>query len=131
MLLISASCGRKGDPFLPQESTNARVDNLSGVWQGGYIELNGSVVGSSDPDSTITGARVYYAVYPVAESPCDGCPIDYQGFHTFGSEAVQQSRFFCKIPGAVKGNIYFFEVQLAGAKGGLGPLSNEAKVVVE
>jgi len=130
-LLISASCGKKGDPFLPQESTNARVDNLKGEWQGGYIELRGSVADSSGPDSTITGARVHYAVYPLDEAPCDGCPIEYQGFHTFGSEAVREGRFFCKIPGAVRDNVYFFEVQLAGAKGGLGPPSNQAKVVVE
>jgi hypothetical protein len=44
---------------------------------------------------------------------------------------VREGQFFCKIPGAVKGNIYYFEVQLAGAKGGLGPPSNRAKVVVE
>ena len=131
MLLIPASCGRKGDPFLPQQSTNVRVVDLKGAWQGGYIELKGGVVDSSGPDSTIGGSRVYYAVYPADDAPCDGCPIEYQGFHTYGPEAVQEGRFFCRIPGAVKGNVYYFEVRLAGAKGGLGPPSNQAKVVVE
>lgn len=131
MLLIPASCGKKGDPFLPQKSTNARVVDLNGAWQEGYIELKGSVQAPSGPDSTVTGSRVYYAVYPVAEAPCDGCPIEYQGFHTYGPEVVREGRFLCKIPGAVKGNIYYFEVQLVGAKGGLGPASNRAKVVAE
>jgi predicted small lipoprotein YifL len=131
MLMIPASCGKKGDLFLPQKSTNARVVDLKGAWQEGYIELKGSVQAPSGPDSAVTGSRVYYAVYPVAEPPCDGCPIEYQGFHTYGPEVVREGRFFCKIPGAVKGNIYYFEVQLAGAKGGLGPASNRAKVVVD
>ena len=131
MLLIPLSCGVKGKPFLSQKSTNARVVDLKGTWQGGYIELKGGVADSSGPDSAITGSRVHYAVYLVAEPPCDGCPIEYQGFHTYGPEAVQEGQFFCKIPGAVKGNIYYFEVQLAGAKGGLGPPSNRAKVVVD
>ncbi len=131
MLLSSPSCGKKGDPFLPQTSTNIRVVDLKGEWQEGYIELKGGVQDSSGPDSTVTGSQVRYAIYPVAEPPCDGCPIDYQGFYTYGPEVVQQGQFFCKIPGAVRGNIYYFEVQLAGAKGGLGPPSNRAKVVVE
>jgi len=128
LLLSPASCGRKGDPFLPQTSTNARVVDLKGVWQGGYIELKGGI---ADPDSRVNGSRVHYAIYPVAEPPCDGCPIEFQGFHTYGSESVQEGRFFCKIPGAVKGNVYYFEVQLAGEKGVLGPHSNRVKVVVE
>ena len=131
MLLISPSCGRKGAPFLPQKSTNARVVDLKGTWQGGYIELKGVIVDSADPDSEVTGSRVHYAIYPVAEPPCDGCPIEFQGFHTYGTEVVREGRFFCKIPGALRGNIYYFEVRLEGEKGVLGPPSNRAKVVVE
>jgi predicted small lipoprotein YifL len=131
MVLIPSSCGRKGAPFLPQESTNARVINLRGAWQEGYIDLKGSILGASDAESTLTGARVNYAIYPVDEAPCDGCPIDYKGFHTFGPEAVQQGQFFCRIPEVVKGNIYYFEVELAGPKGGLGPASDQVKVVVQ
>lgn len=131
MLLISPSCGRKGEPFLPQKSTNARVVDLKGAWQGGYIELKGVIVDSADPDSEVTGSRVHYAIYPVAEPPCDGCPIEFQGFHTYGREVVREGRFFCKIPGALRGNIYYFEVQLEEEKGVLGPSSNRAKVVVE
>ena len=67
----------------------------------------------------------------MAELPCDGCPIEFQGFHVYGTEAVQEGRFFCKIPGALKGNIYYFEVQLEEEEGVLGPSSNRAKVVVE
>ena len=131
MLLIPASCGVKTKPSLPQKSTNARVVDLKGAWQGGYVELKGSVSGSSVPDPEVTGARVHYAVYPVADPPCDGCPIEFQGFHTYGTEVIREDRFFCKIPGALKGNLYYFEVQLTGNKGSLGPPSNRVKVVVE
>jgi hypothetical protein len=131
MLLIPSSCGRKGAPFLPQEGTNARVVDLRGAWQEGYIDLRGNIRGASDAESTVTGARVNYAIYPVDEAPCDGCPIDFTGVHTFGPEAVQEGRFFCRIPGVVKGNIYYFEVQLAGPKGGLGPVSDQVKVAVQ
>ena len=131
MLLITPSCGKKGDPFLPQISITARVVDLKGAWQEGYIELKGRVQFNSEPDSTVTGSRVHYAVYPVAEPPCDGCPIKYQGVHAYGPEVIQEGRFFCKIPGAVKGSLYYFEVQLTGAKSALGPPSNRAKVVVE
>jgi hypothetical protein len=131
MLLISPSCGRKANPFLPHKSTNARVVDLKGAWQDGYVELKGVIVDSADPELEVTGSRVHYAIYPAAEPPCDGCPIEFQGFHTYGTESVREGRFFCKIPGAVKGNIYYFEVQLAGEKDVLGPLSNRAKVVVE
>jgi hypothetical protein len=130
-LLILPSCGRKADPFLPQESTNAKVADLSGAWQEGYIELKGNIRDVSETESTVTGAHVNYGIYPVDEPPCDGCPIEFRGFHTFGSEAVDKGQFSCRIPGAVRGNIYYFEVQLVGAKGGLGPASNVIKVVVE
>ena len=131
ILLIPASCGRKGDPSLPQKSTSARVVDLKGAWQGGYIELKGGIADPAETDSTVSGARVHYAIYPVSDPPCDGCPIEFQGYHTYGSEVVREGRFFCKIPGAVKANIYYFEVQLAGENGVLGPPSNRVKVVVE
>jgi len=131
ILLIPASCGRKGDPYLPQKSTSARVVDLKGAWQGGYIELKGGIADPAETDSTVSGARVHYAIYPVSDPPCDGCPIEFQGYHTYGSEVVREGRFFCKIPGAVKANIYYFEVQLAGEKGVLGPPSNRVKVVIE
>jgi hypothetical protein len=130
-LLILPSCGRKTAPFLSQKSTTAKVVGLKGAWQGGYIELKGEVAGREPPDPSITGSRVHYAIYPLAEPPCDGCPIEFQGFHTYGPEVVREGQFFSKIAGAVKGNIYYFEVQLAGEKGILGPPSNRAKVVVE
>ena len=119
------------NPSLPQKSTSARVVDLKGAWQGVYVELKGSVSDSSGLGPAVTGARVHYAVYPVTDPPCDGCPIEFQGFHTYGTEVIREDRFLCKIPGALRGNIYYFEVQLAGEKGVLGPSSNRAKVVVE
>ena len=131
LFLITPSCGKKGDPFLPQKTTSARVLDLKGAWKDGYIELTGGVQDPSGQELTVTGSRIQYAVYPVAEAPCDGCPIEYQGFYTYGPEVVREGRFLCRIPGALKGNLYYFEVQLLGAKGVLGPPSDRAKVVVE
>ena len=132
MALIGPSCGKKGDPFLARKSTSLRVVDLKAAWQGDYIELKGGV--SDSPGTAgraVTGSRIHYAIYPAAEPPCDGCPIAFQGFHTYGPEVVQENRFLCKIPGALRGNIYYFEVQLAGEKGVLGPPSNQARVLVE
>lgn len=131
LLLITSSCGKKGAPFLPQKTINARVVDLKGTWQAGYIELTGNVQDPSGQELAVTGSWIQYAVYPVAEPPCDGCPIEPQGFYTYGTESVREGRFFCRIPGALKGNLYYFEVQLLGAKGDLGPPSDRAKVVVE
>jgi hypothetical protein len=131
LLLAPTSCGRKAKPFLSQKSTNATVLDLKGAWQAGYVELRGTVSDSLSSGSALTGARVHYAVYPANDPPCDGCPIEFEGFHTYGSEVIQEGRFYCKIPGALKGNVYYFEVRLLGEKGSLGPLSNRAKVVVE
>jgi hypothetical protein len=131
MLLIPASCGKKAKPFLPQKSTNARVTDLKGDWKGGYVELSGAFSASSDADSEVTGGRVHYAVYPESDPPCDGCPIEFQGFYTYGAEVIREGRFLCRIPGALRGNIYYFEVQLTGEKGSLGPPSNRARVLVE
>jgi len=130
--LIAPSCGKKGDPFLARKSTNIKVVDLKGAWQGDYIELMGGVSDSAGTaDTAVTGSRVHYAIYPAAEPPCDGCPIAFQGFHTYGPEVVREERFLCKIPGALRGNIYYFEVQLAGEKGVLGPASNRVRVRVE
>jgi hypothetical protein len=107
------------------------VVDLKGAWQGGYIELRGSVSDSSGSSPEVSGARVRYAVYPGSDPPCDGCPIEFEGFYTYGTEVIQSGRFECRIPGALKGNIYYYEVELAGEKGSLGPPSNRVKVVVE
>jgi len=105
LVLLIPSCGRKTKPFLPQKTTNARVVDLKGAWQAGYIELKGRVSDSSGPGSSATGARVLYAVYSANDPPCDGCPIEFEGFHPFGTEVIGKGGFFCKIPGALKGNI--------------------------
>ncbi|MGE5840719.1 MAG: hypothetical protein ACM335_00460 [Deltaproteobacteria bacterium] len=110
---------------------SARVVELKGAWQGGYVELMGDILDSSGAESAVTGARVHYAVYPVDDPPCDGCPVEFEGFHTYGTEVVKEDRFFCRIPAALRGNIYYFEVQLMGDKRSLGPPSNRAKVAID
>jgi hypothetical protein len=105
MLLIPASCGKKGDPFLPQKSTNIRVVDLKGAWQEGYIELKGGIPASSGPGSPVTGSRVYYAIYPVDEAR-DGCPID-QGFHASGRSGSGRS-VLLQNPGCREGQYLLF-----------------------
>ena len=79
----------------------------------------------------VEGARVYYAQYPLENPPCEGCPIEYQGHHSFGAEVVTEDGFRCRVPVKVQGQVYFFRVNLIGPSEAMGPSSDMVKVVVE
>ena len=134
ILLASASCGKKAPPFLPKKEFSAKVVNLRGERVNGYIFLKGDVNGLEGPKEAmeqVRGCRVYYAQYPLKDPPCDGCPIEYHGHHTFGPEVITEEGFFCRVPGKIKGQIYFFKVDLIGPDETVGPPSERVKVVVE
>jgi hypothetical protein len=73
---------------------------------------------------------MYYAVYPLDQPPCEGCPIEYQGFHPFGREALKGDVFSLKVPEIRRGNIYFFEARIVGLDGSPGPPSNRVRIEV-
>jgi predicted small lipoprotein YifL len=134
ILLGIAACGKKGPPFLPQKDVPVRVSDLEGEWADGNIVLKGKISGVKDAKEAkeqVKGCRVYYGQYPLDDPPCDGCPIKYQGYQTFGSEVISEEGFRCKLPVKDRGQIYFIEVHLIGSKGRLGPPSNRIKVVVK
>lgn len=121
------SCGKKGDPFLSAETPVSRVTGLEGVWSGEDVLLTGRI---EDPSQLREGegCRVYYALYPLDQPPCEGCPIEYEGFRSFGREAVTGDVFSFKVPAVRRGSIYFFEARVIGADGSPGPASNRVRV---
>jgi hypothetical protein len=122
------SCGKKAAPFLPVKGANPRVTGLQGEWKGDYVLLTGQIQDSSGAGGSIEGCRVYYAIYPQDQPPCEGCPIEYKGFQIFGKEVMTPTGFACKMPGIERENIYYFEVRVMGPKGSLGPPSNRVRV---
>jgi hypothetical protein len=131
VLLLVPSCGKKAPPFLPQKSFDATVSSLNAEGREGYILLKGSVSGAPGADANLTGCRVYFAQYSPDDSPCEGCPIEYQGYHPFGPEVAKGGKFFCKIDGVTPGRVYFFRVNLVGPKDVLGPPSDDVRVEVK
>jgi hypothetical protein len=127
--LVFASCGKKGDPFLPTKEPANEVTGFEGTWNGEDVLLTGRV---KEPSKVREGdgCRVYYAVYPLDAPPCEGCPIEYRGYESFGREAVTGDVFSFKVPGIRRGNIYFFEVRVVGPDGSPGPPSNRVRVEV-
>ena len=127
--LVFASCGKKGDPFVPSKEPPNKVTGFEGTWNGEDVLLTGRV---EEPAKVREGegCRVYYAVYPWDDPPCEGCPIEYRGYQSFGREALTGDVFSFKMPGIRRGNIYFFEARVMGPDGSLGPPSNRVKVEV-
>ena len=130
-LVIVASCGKKGAPFVSQKEFHLSVTNLQGEMVKGYVHLTGDLPGydnSKEAGASIMGCRVYYAEYPKDKPPCADCPIEYQGYHGFGPEVITEAGFSCNVPGKTKGRIYFFKVYLMGPEGAMGPPSNSVQV---
>ena len=103
------------------------MTDLEGERQKEVIVLSGKISGPKE----VEGARVYYAQYPLEKSPCEGCPIEYQGYQAFGAEVVTEEGFLCRIPVKGQGQAYFFRVNLIGPSEAIGPPSDTVKVVVE
>jgi len=127
LCLALISCGKKGDPFLPATQGDGRVTGLKGEWNGEYVLLTGR---TREAMREGAGIRAYYAAYPLDQPPCEGCPIEYQGYESFGREVMGKSGFSCRITEIQTGNIYFFEVRIIGPGGSLGPPSNRVGVEV-
>lgn len=131
LLFALLACGKKGAPFLPQKTFGAKVADLSVDQKESSVLLSGNVVFADDRSSGVTGSRVYFAQYPSESPPCDGCPIEYQGYRAFGPDVVQDERFFCRIPDIRRNQVYFFRATLMGPGGVEGPSSDPIQVTVE
>jgi hypothetical protein len=130
LLLMVPSCGKKAPPFLAQKNFDGKVSSLNAEVREGYIFLKGNVLNAQGGAGNLAGCRVYFAQYSPDDAPCDGCPIEYQGYHSFGPEVVKDGKFFCKIDEITPGQVYFFRVSLVGPKEVLGPPSNDVRVEV-
>jgi predicted small lipoprotein YifL len=131
LLLSLPSCGKKGDPFLPQKSFDAKVADLRADQKESSVLLSGNVLLPENATDKVTGSRVYFAQYSSESPPCEGCPIEYQGYWSFGSDVIQDKRFFCRIPDIRPNQVYFFKAALVGSEGVQGPFSDLVRVTGE
>ncbi len=134
LFLTVSSCGKKGPPFVPRKEFSVKIVDLKGEWVKGDLFLKGDIHRPMEPEKAVgpvKGCRVYYARYTLEDSPCAGCPIEYQGYYELGPEVITAEGFFCKVPGEIKRQISFFKVHLTGPEGVVGPPSNRVRVVME
>jgi hypothetical protein len=124
---VMISCGKKGDPFLPAPEDPGRITGLKAEWTGESVLLTGRIEGEIREGG---GIRAYYASYPLDQPPCEGCPIEYQGFESFGREATAGRGFSCLMRPIRPGALYFFEVRVMGPGQRQGPPSNRLRLEV-
>ena len=133
LFTILIGCGKKGSPFLVKEDFTSKVSQLEVAWENGMVLLKGRITDSGGRDDVpmeIEGCRVYYGQYSLQDPPCPTCPIRFHAYHGFGTEVIQKKSFLCRVPGKMKGQIYYFRVHLIGPKGAIGPPSERVKLVV-
>jgi hypothetical protein len=116
--LALISCGKKGDPFLPVVAEEGRVSILKGESNGENVDLTGRIQGAMREGSTL---RAYYAAYPLDQPPCEGCPIEYQGFESFDRDSVSGDGFTCRITGIQPGTFTFSRPGSSVPRAGRGP----------
>jgi len=134
ILFAPIACGKKGPPFLPENDLSLQVAQLSVDWKDGGFRLKGAIVGFENEleDSTnIKGCRVFYACYPVDDPPCEDCPIEYRVLKEIEGQVISEGRFLCDVLEKKANGIHFFRVCLLGQKGGTGPYSDRAKLVID
>jgi len=131
LLVAAAGCGKKGPPFLPGKSFDVQVSALKAQWDGSYFLLSGRISDTEKAKETVSGCRVYFGRYPLENPPCETCPVEFHGYHGFGPEVIQEDGFFCRVPGKMKGEVYFFKVNLISTEGTLGPASNQVRIQVK
>jgi hypothetical protein len=135
-MLGLSSCGKKAAPALPGKELPFRIEELSATREDGFAVLKGRLVRPSEKKSEvseteITGWLIYHAQYPMANGPCEGCPLDFNHVYEMDGGVGEDGRFSAHVAleSPVEG-IHFFQVQLTGRGWAAGPLSNRAKLVI-
>lgn len=132
--LTITACGVKAPPSLPRQEFPLKVEDLQSEWRNRNLYLSGFISGLKESEGVldlIKGCRLFYAGYSFKAQPCDGCPIDYHGFHDFGHEVISLNGLALEVPKKLIGEVSFFKVHLKGPKGTLGSASNIVKVETE
>ena len=91
IFFTTLACGKKTSPFLPMQDFSAKVVALKSEQREDGLFLTGVIQEREDPGrigGLVKGCRLLYGLYPVAEPPCAGCPIEYHGFYEFQRSSI-------------------------------------------
>jgi len=130
LMAFPLACGKKAPPFLPEKQMAARVDQLTGVYADGEVQLTGRIVNSSEGPEP-TGCRVYQGWYPLDDPPCEGCPIQLAVLSGTQKIVISENRLVCAIPQANREGIGFFQVRLTDESGAEGPPSERIRLKIK
>lgn len=133
-VFASLACGKKGDPILSRKDFSARVVDLQGEMRGRDLILKGRITGlgvTEKAKDLVRGCRLIYGQYPINHPPCEYCPMEYPDSYEYGPEVIDSEGLSVKMPGLIRGRIYFIKVRLIGSGGAVGPLSTWFRIAVE
>ena len=132
--LTVSACGKKGPPMFVAQKLEIRVEHLSATLEDGRIHFQGTVINTGDlteKDFSNMGCKVFLALYPLEDPPCEGCPLEYKLCEKVKGPVISKENFSWFMPLEKKTGIYFFKVALSGPDGEAGPFSEPAKLNIE
>lgn len=132
LVFLFCACGKKGPPLAPRQEFTLMIKDLQGEWRNGDLQLAGLLKGVKKDEKVsdlVETCRVYYGKYSLSDPPCDGCPINLQGFYEFkAADVIANGEFTCTLPISEQQYIYYFEIRLVSIGEELGPPSNRIKI---
>jgi len=116
--VLTAGCGKKGPPRLPETTAPDAVTDLAAVREGEVIVLKWTGFAAA-------GYHVYRSAEPQSEAPCDGCPVLFERVAKvpLAGEGSPPQRLTYREP-SLPNTRYRFKVVPFDAQGQLGADSN-------
>ncbi len=128
---LTAGCGKKAPPRLPDVEMPAGVRNLAAALAGGDIVLNWTPA-AADKAANVAGYRIYRSADPVTADVCEGCPILFKPVADVpmaAGEAAAPKMTYREEQ--LPGTRYRFKVVPVDAQGRLGPDSNIVAITTD
>jgi hypothetical protein len=131
LLILSAGCGKKGDPIPPRMKLPATIADLSVVSVKEGILLTWSMPGPLQP---IGSFKLFRSETVQGSEACPGCPQDYRPLRTVTNTDVrlrrEGDRKYSYVDGEVSvGHYYSYRIEVCDPAGFCGGGSNEAGLV--
>ena len=129
--LLTAGCGKKGPPRLPDVEAPAGVRDLSATLSGDAIVLKWTAAGG-EATVVAAGYYVYRSAEPEGEEACEGCPVLFRRAAQvpLAAGASEPQGLEYREP-PVPGTRDRFKVVPYDAAGRRGPDSNIVRIVTE